>query len=113
MGDGKDGKASAWYVEGAWYIPKTNWEVDARYDVLNRLEDDTPAPGGPNKGKTFEVKFSSLTLGMQYHFNKKTRMAVNYEIRDAEAVDWAAGAGPNDNLDGIGNRFGVQVTAIF
>lgn len=110
MGNGENGKATAWYVEGAWYIPKTGWELDVRYDVLNRLEDDTPHPVN---GRTFEIKFTNLTLGVQYHFNKKTRMAINYEIRDAEAIDWPAGAGPNGNLDGIGNRFGVQVTTIF
>lgn len=99
---GLDGEASSWYVEGGYYIPGTNWEVDARYDVLNRLEDDK-----------FETKFTGATLGLQYHFNKKTRLTVNYIMNTAEAVNFGTGAGPNANLDGVGDRFAAQVTAIF
>lgn len=106
-GSGLDGKADSWYVEGGWYIPKTNWELDARYDVLNRLT-----------GDKMEIQFTSTTLGVQYHFNKKTRATFNYEIRDAEAVNFAtsgapSGMGPNMNLNGVGNNMALQITHIF
>ncbi|NNJ95135.1 MAG: phosphate-selective porin O and P [Halobacteria archaeon] len=101
-GNGVFSEADGWYVEGGWYIPGTNWEIDARYDIYNRMTDNN-----------FEFEFKRLTLGTQYHFNKKTRVAVNYELAEAEAVNFASGAGPNGNLDGIDDRIAIQVTAIY
>lgn len=101
-GSGLNAEADGWYVEGGWYIPGTKFEIDARYDQYNR-----------NTDSQFELEFRTLTLGAQYHFNKKTRIAVNYAIREAEALNFASGAGPNQNLEGIDNRFAVQLTAIF
>lgn len=113
VGDGANGEANGYYLEGGYYIPNTKWEIDLRYDVYNRLSDDKAFPGGANAGKSFEMEFKNLTLGAQYHINKKTR--INMEITDAsaEAVDWAGGAGPNDNLDGVDQVYAVQVTHIF
>lgn len=99
--NGANGDASGWYVEGGYrFTPK--WELDGRYDVYNRLED-----------AQFEVEFKTFTLGVQYHFNKKTRAKLNYAIRDAEAINFASGAGPNANLDGVDNRVAIEVTHIF
>ncbi len=100
--NGLKAEADGWYVEGGWYIPNSNWEIDARYDIYNRLT-DTP----------FELKFQTFTLGAQYHFNKKMRATLNWQMRDFEAIDFASGAGPNGNLDGVDDLFSVQVTAIF
>lgn len=114
-GNGEDGKANGYYLEGGYYIPKTNWEIDLRYDVYNRLTDDTPLPAGAgaNAGKTFEMKFDTITLGAQYHINKKTRINMEIADRTFTAVDWASGAGPNANLDGVSRRYAVQLTHIF
>ncbi len=101
-GNGLNAKAKGWYVEGGWYIPHTQFELDARYDQYNR-----------NTNSQFELEFRTWTLGAQYHFNKKTRIAVNYAIRNDEAVNFPTGAGPNQNLDGVGNRLAVQLTTIF
>jgi len=101
--NGSDAKADGWYLEGGWYIPNTRWELDARYDTMDRL-----------KGRTDEHKFNKWTLGTQYHFNLKTRVTVNYEIRDFKCT---AATTPctnaNKNLSGVGNKLGVQLTAIF
>jgi len=99
---GKDAKGYGWYAEGGYYIPNTKWQVDLRYSVATKLQDET-----------FEHKFQSLVLGANYHFNKKTRVTVNYELRDYEAVNFGSLAGPNANLDGVDDRVGVQLTAIF
>lgn len=112
-GDGTDGEANGWQLDFGWYIPNTKWELDARYDVYNRLVDDTPFPGGPNAGKGFESQWKELTLGVQYHFNLKTRFTFNAIRRSVEAIDWDADAGPNANMDGIGNRMAMQLTHIF
>ena len=101
-GDGSNGKANGYYVEGGWYIPNTNWEIDLRYDVYNRLD-----------GDRFEFKYSGVTLGTQYHFNKKTRINAEAAFNEGEAKNFAAGAGPNANLDGIDTRYAIQVTHIF
>lgn len=113
VGSGANGEASGWYVEGGWYIPGTKWELDLRYDVYNRLTNNTPFPGGPNAGRTFEFEFKTLTLGAQYHINKKTRVNMEYADRSAEAIDFPTGVGPNANLDGIDGRFAIQLTHIF
>ena len=71
--------------------------------MLNRLTDVAAK----------ERKFETVTLGAQYFFNKKSRVIVNYEIRDAEAPGLAGGAVPNQILDGMDDRFSVQFLAIF
>ena len=115
-GNGADGKANGYYLEGGWYIPNTKWEIDLRYDVYNRLTDDTPFPAGAPAavaGKTLEFKFETITVGAQYHINKKTRINMDISDRSFEAVDFGSNAGPNANLDGVKMRYGVQLTHIF
>lgn len=109
QGAGADGKANGYYLEGGWYIPGSNWEIDLRYDVYNRLTDN-PALGN---GRTFEMKFDTITVGAQYHINKKTRINMEIADRSFEAVDWPANTGPNANLDGVNQRYAIQLTHIF
>ncbi len=112
-GNGENGKADGYYLDAGYRIPGSKWEIDARYDVLNRLTDDATLPGGPNAGKGFEMQFKTLTLGAQYHINKKSRLNIEYANRDYTAVDWDSNAGPNANLDGVAGRFAIQLTHIF
>lgn len=113
VGNGATGEANGYYLEGGWYIPGSSWEIDLRYDVYNRLTGDNKFVAGPNTGKGFEMQFKNITLGAQYHINKKTR--INMEVTDmsAEAVDFGSKLGPNDNLDGLDKVYAVQVTHIF
>ena len=113
VGDGANGEADGYYLEGGYYIPNSKWEIDLRYDIYNRLTDDTAFSAGPNTGKSFEMEFETVTIGAQYHINKKTRINMEIASRDFEAVDWATNAGPNANLDGVDKRYAVQVTHIF
>ena len=46
-------------------------------------------------------------------FSHFMRFAFNYELAEAEAPNFPTGAGPNDNLDGIADRFAIQITGIF
>jgi len=101
-GNGENGEADGWYLDFAWYIPGTKWELDLRYDEMRRLIDDP-----------FETKWKTTTLGFQYHFNRKSRLTVNYAMRDVSAVNYTSGAGPNAQLDGIGDRLALQLTHIF
>lgn len=107
-GNGADAEASGWYAEGGWYIPNTKFELDVRFDTLTNLED-----------RVNQYTFDKWTLGVQYHFNPKTRVTLNYEIRDFECDSGVAPCTapepntPNYNLKGVDDRVGVQLTAIF
>jgi len=95
-------EADGWYVDfGYKALPKL--ELDARYDRLNRA---TRTAAG-------ERRFSTLTLGAQYFFNKKTRAILNYEAREAEAPGLPGTAVPNRILDGMDDRLSLQLLAIF
>lgn len=112
LADGRKGKANGWYLEGGYKIPNTNWEVDARYDVYNRLT-DAKQLAGPC---AFEFTFKTKTLGVQYHFNKKTRLTMNAAFRDFEDGNCpapAAGGNPNNNLSTVDKRYGVQLRHVF
>ena len=108
QGNGADAKANGWYLEGGWYVPNTKWELDARFDTMTRLKD-----------RVNQHKFDKWTFGVQYHFNLKTRVTVNYEKRSFKCDSGVSPCTapppntPNYNLDGVGNKVGVQLTAIF
>ncbi len=110
-GNGEEGEASGYYLDLGFYIPDSKWQLDLRYDVFNRLTDDTDLPNG----RDFRMEFITTTVGVNYHFNKKSRLTLNYELHEAEAPDWNGvnGQNPNNNLDGIDDRVAVQVTHIF
>lgn len=117
-GDGADGEASGFYLEGGYYLAGTPWQFDARYDVYNRLEGDTFF--GPGNSRNFEFEFKTFTLGVNYHFNKKTRLTFNASETSAEAINFPSApstpppaAGPNNQLDGVGQRYAIQITHIF
>jgi len=97
-----DGKADAWYVDFG-YLVTPQVELDARYDTLNRN----------TQSSTAERRFTTLTLGAQYFFNKKSRFIINYEMRDAEAPGLPSSAVPNQILDSIDNRLSGQLLLIF
>jgi hypothetical protein len=101
-GNGALAEGVGYYVEGGYRIPKTRWEIDLRYDQYNRLD-----------GNQFEIEFTRTTLGVQYFFNPRVRIAVNYEIREGEAQNFPDGAGPNANVGGIDDRIAVQLTGIW
>ena len=101
-GNGAYAKANGYYLDAGYRFRGTKWELDARYDVYNRLD-----------GDRFEIKYDRVTLGVQYFFNPRVRVAFNYEFRSGEAQNFPAGAGPNAQVDGIDDRIGIQVTGIW
>ena len=107
LGDGATGKANGHYLEGGYFIPNSDWEVDARYDVYNRLA-----------GDKMETDFKNFTLGAEYHFNKKTRLVMNATKMKANAPEFptsgpAPKQGPNAVLSGLKNLYAIQLTHIF
>ena len=99
--NGATGKADGWYMEGGWYLGQS-WELDLRYDQYTRLKDDQ-----------FESVWKTWTIGTQYHFNKKSRLTIDYSTRDVKSPNFGPTAGPNAEMNGIGNLLAVQVTHIF
>ncbi|WP_322629798.1 porin [Halothiobacillus sp.] len=97
-----DNKASGGYLEGGWYIPNTKWELDLRYDTYKR---NTGIMSGP----TPEANFRTWTTGVNYHFNKKTRLTVDYAFRKDSAVTTAT----NNQLKDVKGLLTLQVTAAF
>jgi opacity protein-like surface antigen len=117
--DGANGEADGWYLDLGWYVPTTKWELDLRYDYYKRLSTDpnvtapVPPPLAGAVGKNFTSVWKTWTMGVQYHFNRKTRLTFNYSIRDVNSPAWGPSAGPNANMKGIGSIMGLQLTAIF
>jgi predicted porin len=107
-----EGKANGYYLDLGYRFPQTNWELDLRYDRYNRSTDHD----------WLSAEFKTITYGVQYHFNRKTRVAFNYAVRDAKATDpipAAAGGLKNmttalhNGLDSIENRIALQATHVF
>jgi phosphate-selective porin len=97
-----DGKANGYYVDlGYKVLPKL--ELDLRYDYLDRVKNIDAQ----------EREFNTWTVGAQWFFNKKTRVLVNYEFRDAEAPNAPSGAVPNQILEDTDDRLTVQLLAIY
>ena len=98
-----DEKADGYYVDLGWYIGNTKWELDLRYDSYTRGENhQTSAPDD-------ESRFETITVGAQYHFNKKTRLNMEYADRSFESDTTEV----NANLEGVKGRIAVQLTHIF
>lgn len=97
-----EGEADGYYLDfGYKVLPKL--ELDLRYDVLNR---GTETVNG-------ERQFDTVTLGAQYFFNKKSRMTVNYELRNQDAPGFPDTAPPNLIADGLDDRLSLQWLVIF
>lgn len=95
-------KANGYYVDfGYRVLPQL--ELDVRYDALNRRTETASA----------ERKFTTTTLGVQYFFDRRNRIALNYEIRDAKAPNLPSSDTANRVLDSMDNRLSLQLTAIF
>ena len=98
-----NGESDGWYLDVGYKLtPKI--ELDARYDVYHRVTNLSPSA---------ERQYETLTLGMQYFFNKKTRLMFNYEIRDLEAPGQAATSTANQIADVMDDRVSAQIFAAF
>ncbi|HEX9627071.1 MAG TPA: hypothetical protein VGA00_09055 [Acidiferrobacterales bacterium] len=96
-------KADGYYIDLGVQAIRDRLELDLRYDTLNRRTDTAAA----------ERQFTTVTLGAQWFFDRKNRLTVNYEFRDAEAPNLAGTAVPNVILGGTDDRITVQITSIF
>lgn len=96
-------EADGYYLDLGWYIPGTKWEIDLRYDTYTRGENHQNS--APNDESTYDT----ITIGTQYHFNRKTRVNLEYADRDFKSDTTAV----NAQLEGVKGRFAVQLTHIF
>lgn len=96
-------EASGAYIDAGWYIANTNFEIDLRYDTCTRGENH------PTSAVDDESRANTMTIGAQYHFNKKTRLNIEYADRDYESDTAAVEAQQKD----VAGRMAIQVTHIF
>jgi hypothetical protein len=108
-----DEKADGYYLDLGWYIPHSNWEIDLRYDKYTRGEHLTQGPnynpGTVLSSANDESRFETVTIGTQYHFNKKTKLQIEYADRSFESDTPQV----NAQLKDVKGRLAVQVTHIF
>lgn len=98
-----DGKANGYYLDAGYYVPNSKWQLDARYDQYNRSTEH----------QQLTVQYNTVTLGVNYHLNPKSRITVNYLMRDDEAKDPGMPAAAKQALKDIGDRLAVQVTMLY
>ena len=98
-----DKDADGGYIEGGWYIGNSNFEIDLRYDTYTRGENH------PTSAANDESTADTVTIGTQYHFNKKTRINLEYANRDFSSDTAAVEAQQKD----VAGRYAVQLTHIF
>ena len=98
-----DKDADGGYIEGGWYIGNSNFEIDLRYDTYTRGENH------PTSAANDESRADTWTIGTQYHFNKKTRINLEYANRDFESDTVAV----EDQQKDVAGRYAVQLTHIF
>jgi len=117
----EDNKSRAFQVEYGFYLNK-NWQFDVRWAREQRLYETS---SDINDGSEREI--DETTLGVTYHFTKKSRLTFNYAFRDVDApnsYDASTGIGNatvrsridnnvNTVTDSIGDRVGLQLTYIF
>jgi len=103
-----DNDAYGYYVEGGWYIPNSKFEIDLRYDYYNR-DENFFHPVAPNSVDGDETEYTTITLGAQYHINRKTRVNMEYASRDFESDTGTVDA----QLEDVDGRFAIQLTHIF
>jgi len=97
-----NGKANSAYLDFG-YLLHPKLELDIRYDVLNR-----------NTNISEEERiYQTLTLGVQYFFNKMSRVLFNYAFRDARAPNAATDADVNQILESMDDRISAQLLVIF
>ena len=114
-----DNKSRALQLEYGFYLDK-NWQFDVRWSREQRLY-ETAAQIDPGN----ERELTDTTLGVTYHFNKKSRLTLNYTFRDVDqpnkytaAYSNPVVAGASNNNVGIvaksvSDRIGLQLTYIF
>ncbi len=96
------GKADGWYGHFGYMI-MPQLELDLRYDIYNRMTDNAKK----------ERKFETVTLGGQWFFNRKSRLIINYEFRNAEAPNLPSSATPNQVLGGMDDKLSAQILIVF
>lgn len=97
------GEADGYYVDFGYKVtPKL--EFDVRYDVYNRVT---------NLAASAERKYETTTLGMQYWFNRKSKLLLNYEIRSFEAPGLPSTHAANVLADTMDDKISAQIFVLF
>ncbi|SFD01939.1 Phosphate-selective porin O and P [Thiohalospira halophila DSM 15071] len=102
MAWGEDNEFDGWYLDAAWFVQPNKLALQARYDVLNRLN-EFDGDGQFASGGHPERVFETWTLGLQYWVHPiKSQWTLSYRIRDLEAPH-------NDGADKVGSTMGNEI----
>lgn len=103
---GSENEGRGWYVDAGMFVTP-HFRLEARYDELE-LEPQAAA---------MNTLLQTLTLGVQYYFSAKNRIALNYEIRDYDLAAVPASsdlANSSARLnDSLSDRIAIQYTLKF
>jgi len=116
----KGNKARGFTLDYGYYLD-THWQFDVRYALNDELYRTL---GTPTWNRADYRKIQSLTFGVNYRFNPRTRLTVNLELRDVKAPNdvYLGGTAALRDIqtsnarivsDSVGARFGVQLTYTF
>ena len=98
------------------FLVEESGPIDTSGDPGHTNDGDASGVGAGTISENDQRDYKTITWGIQYFFNKKTKLMLNYEVRSAEAPNNKS-AGPvkvaNQILDDMSNRLSAQVTAIF
>jgi hypothetical protein len=103
---GSENEGRGWYVDGGMFLTP-HIAAEARYDELELEPQATP----------MNTTLKTLTLGMQYYFSAKNRVALNYEIRDYDLAAVPASSDLANSSAQLNNslsdRIAIQYTLKF
>jgi hypothetical protein len=116
----KGNKARGFTLDYGYYLD-THWQFDVRYALNDELYKTL---GTPTWNRADYRKIQSLTFGVNYRFNPRTRLTVNLELRDVQSPNavYLGGTAALRDIqtsnarivsDSVGARFGVQLTYTF
>ena len=96
-----EAKADGWWGD-VRYRPSKEWELLLRHDRTHRdTEVDT------------QIDFTNTTLGVNYYYDKNSKVMLNYEMRDFEAPHQNSSHPINQAAKALDNRIAVQVFHFF
>jgi len=96
-----EARANGWWGDIAYRV-RENLDLRVRYDKTHR---DTELPT--------QIDFTNLTLGVNWHYGKNSKVIVNYEFRDFEAPKQAANHPINLSARDMDDRMAIQLFHFF
>lgn len=96
-----ESKANGWWADVSYRVSKPI-ELLARYSFMERGTESLN-----------QVDFTNTTLGLNWHYAKKSKLLVNYEWRSFEAPKQGANPSINAGASAMDNKLSIQLFHFF